>query len=190
MNKSKRVAYLFAGLIGFFSPAISADAGDAWNQLMVLMFRAFANLTDQANWQSPGNWRLGDSRLSSIYVNPRALPAPTVAPPLPGVWSHPWDAGRSRWSGLPLGSRSATGPLDGVWETESGAILMVRDGRARVYLSRDRFQDFELRLEGRILALRDRDFGAIRRYLYTADGDRMLMLDPEGSLLLLRRVPG
>ena len=58
---------------------------------------------------------------------------------------------------------------------------------ARLYVSRQQYQDFAIRYDRRNLWWKPLRGGAASRYLYQTRQGRMVMRDDEGRLLLLRR---
>jgi hypothetical protein len=79
------------------------------------------------------------------------------------------------------------GLLDGIWELNRGGIVVIRADAARLYVSRDRFQDYLIRYDDSHFWWRPRDGSQFERYRYRMEEGRMVLADREGNLLLLRR---
>jgi hypothetical protein len=99
------------------------------------------------------------------------------------------------WSGaLPQAPADATRntPLEGVWLAANGGGMVIRHGLVRLYVAADVYQDFYLKLQGRLLLLRDARSGQVRSYDFALQGERLVLLDRQGNLLLFRRaaLPG
>lgn len=110
----------------------------------------------------------------------------------PGGWTQwPGTMPGGNWRGwLPQAPADAThdSPLEGAWQAENGAVLVVRQGLARLYVSRDRYQDFYVKLQGKLLLLREAKGGRVQHYDYAMQGGRLVLLDRDGNLILFRRL--
>jgi hypothetical protein len=94
------------------------------------------------------------------------------------------------WSGaLPQAPADATRhtPLEGIWLATNGGGMVIRQGLVRLYASPEVYQDFYLKLQGRLLLLRDARSGQVRSYDFALQGGRLVLLDRNGNLLLFRR---
>ena len=83
--------------------------------------------------------------------------------------------------------------LQGSWETNNGGLLIVDGHLARLYLSRDQYQDLELTLNNQFLWVRPvgNRQGYAERYEHRIFDKRVILRDDQGRTLLLRRfVPG
>ncbi len=89
---------------------------------------------------------------------------------------------------MPPPPRGPAHPLDGVWQGRSGEILMIRDGRFRIYVTRDRYRQGRLRLKGDTLYMHDPQTRTTNRYEYATHKDRLVLRDAEDRLLLYRRL--
>ena len=98
----------------------------------------------------------------------------------PGYW--PGQA----WPGAVTGMQPA-GRLDGVWEISKGGFVIIRGNAARLYVSRDRYQDFAIGYDRRYLWWAPRGSGASSNYRYQVRDGRMILRDADGNYLLLRR---
>jgi hypothetical protein len=101
---------------------------------------------------------------------------------LPGTGNWPNPA----WPGSPTAARAAA-YLDGAWELSSGGFVIIRGNSARLYVSRDRYQDFSLGYDRQHLWWAPQAGGRSSRYRYQVRDGRMVLRDDEGNYLLLRR---
>jgi len=122
-----------------------------------------------------------------------------------GPWSStPWN-GSTPWSGMPPYrggpyERSyrdeAEAPrvlerLQGSWKTDRGGLLLVRRDMARLYVDRDEYQDFYLRVDRRYVWMWPVTSQVSQRYEYHISSDRILLRDEFGSTLtLIKHQPG
>lgn len=85
---------------------------------------------------------------------------------------------------------SPTTVLDGNWQGQSGEVLAVQNGRFRIYLERDRYQEGRIEIRGKhLLNMQSRNSDQLRRYEYAVHEGRLVLRDETGSLLLYRRIP-
>lgn len=82
--------------------------------------------------------------------------------------------------------------LQGSWETDTGGLLIVEGRLARLYLSRDRYQDIELGLDHHYLWIRPAGDAAApaERYEHRIFDKRIILRNADGGVLLLRRFVG
>jgi hypothetical protein len=99
---------------------------------------------------------------------------------VPGTWLDP-----SRYGSGPM-TRTST-HLNGIWELENAGFVIIQGNMARLYLSRERYQDFEVYYDRQHLWWRPQEGGAPSRYLYQAREGHMILQDEEGNLLLMRQ---
>jgi hypothetical protein len=122
-----------------------------------------------------------------VPIYPPAYPwpvAPPYAAPYDGPHGAPWGA--PTWP--PAGGQSVLELLQGAWQSDNGGLLLVKDNLARLYLSRDRYQDLYLRADTRYLWLRPAGTpGRTMRYTYRVHDDRLELYDWQGNSLILRR---
>ncbi len=110
--------------------------------------------------------------------------APPYAPPYGGTYGAPW--GTPTWP--PADGRLFLAHLQGAWQSDNGGLLLVKDNLARLYLSRDRYQDLYLHADTRYLRLRPvGTSGRTMRYAYRVHDDRLELYDRQGKRLILRR---
>ncbi len=123
-----------------------------------------------------------------IPIYPPVYPWPTAppyAPPYGGTYGAPWG-GAPTWP--PAGGRGVFELLQGAWQSDNGGLLLVKDNLARLYLSRDRYQDLYLHADARYLWLRPAGTsGRTVRYAYRVHDDRIELYDRWGNSLILRR---
>jgi len=124
-----------------------------------------------------------------LPVYPPAYPwsaAPPYVPPYGGIYGAPWG-GVPAWPPA-ANNRGFLEPLQGAWQSDNGGLLLVKDNLARLYLSRDRYQDLYLHADAHYLWLQPVDTsGRTVRYAYRADEDRIELHDQRGNSLILRR---
>lgn len=108
-----------------------------------------------------------------------AWPGASWLNPLPG------NTGSSPWSGS--AATPVPGLLDGIWETNKGGVVIIRADAARLYLTQEQYQDYLIRYDDKHFWWRPRDGSKFKRYRYEMREGRMILADPEGSVLLLRR---
>ncbi len=114
-------------------------------------------------------------------------PAGMGMPPFQGV------PGMPAWGGVPgPGSNPgyavpAAGLLDGIWELNKGGLLIIKADAARLYVSRERYQDYVIRYDDSYLWWRPHNGNRTSQYRYEVRDGRMILADSKGNLLLLRR---
>ncbi len=98
----------------------------------------------------------------------------------PGNWAGPgyYGAGPATYQNT---------ALDGIWELNNGGMAIIRGNSARLYLSREQYQDFSIHYDRQYLWWQPRRGGSPSRYRYQTHEGRMILQDEEGSLLLMRR---
>lgn len=77
--------------------------------------------------------------------------------------------------------------LDGIWELDKGGFVIIQGNVARLYLSREQYQDFAIHYDGQYLWWRPQEGGKASQYRYKAREGRMVLGDHQGNLLLMRR---
>jgi hypothetical protein len=100
--------------------------------------------------------------------------------PPAGNWLDP-----ARFGSGPI-NRTGT-HLNGIWELENGGFVIIQGNTARLYISREQYQDFEVHYDWQHLWWRPQEGGLPSRYLYQTREGRMILRDEQGNLLLLRR---
>jgi hypothetical protein len=120
-------------------------------------------------------------------------PSPWGGMPGSGFSTSPWSGmPGSSFPAPPWGEKSPSRPkssfLDGSWQGNSGEILIIRDGRFRIYLDRDNYRDGQLRMEGQHLSMYDPASRTTRQYEYAQQDGRLALRDELGNLLLYRRI--
>lgn len=130
------------------------------------------------------------------YPQVPVYPVPVYPPAYPWPATPPYAAPYGRAYGAPWGApawpaadgRGVLERLQGAWQSDNGGLLLVKDNLARLYLSRDRYQDLYLHADTRYLWLRPVDTsGRTVRYAYRVHGDRIELYDRRGNSLILRR---
>ncbi len=109
---------------------------------------------------------------------------PGAAVPNPGGMPGNWL--NRGWSGQ--GSNSASsGYLDGIWELSNGSVVVIRRGNARLYVSKDRHQDFTIGYDQKHFWWTPRGGNTTSHYRYQFRDGRMILRDNQGKVLLMRR---
>ncbi len=122
----------------------------------------------------------GHDRDSSWY--PQAYDRFRAAPYPPGAVS------RMPGQLIPLQPRASGSPLEGVWQGRAGEILMIREGRFRIYVNRDQYRQGKLRYKSKTLYMHDPRTSITKKYDYATHKGRLVLRDAEGRLLLYRRL--
>jgi hypothetical protein len=124
-------------------------------------------------------------------LGPMGSPMPGMGQSL-GAWPGvPWSQTQpgaglgSPWS--PSAATPVAGLLDGIWELNTGDVVVIRADAARLYVSRDQYQDYLIRYDDTHFWWRPRDGSKFERYRYEMREGRMVLADRDGNLLLLRR---
>jgi hypothetical protein len=87
--------------------------------------------------------------------------------------------------GTPEGSAAA---LDGLWEAAGGGLLIVRDGRYRLYAPNGGFADGSLATSGESVRMWNRTAGFAVELEYALDQGRLALRDPTGQVYLYRQL--
>ena len=101
---------------------------------------------------------------------------------LPGMGGWPGDSGFRYGPDM-----SAVADLDGIWELSNGSVVILKGQAARLYLTRERHQDFLIGYDGRHFWWSPRGSNVSTRYRYQMRDGRMVLRDNEGQVLLMRR---
>jgi hypothetical protein len=105
---------------------------------------------------------------------------------MPGIGVAPGNwAGPGYYGGGPATHQGTA--LDGIWELDNGGMAIIRGNAARLYLSREQYQDFFIRYDRAYLWWQPRRGGSPSRYRYQTREGRMILQDEEGKVLLMRR---
>ena len=115
-----------------------------------------------------------------MYGMPGTMAWPNTYPPSPGAWTG------GAWPGHGNGI-AGSAYLDGAWELSNGGVVIIEGQRARLYLTRDKYQDFRIAYDRDTLAWGPLRGGSSSRYRYQMRDNRMVLQDDEGRYLLLRR---
>ena len=176
-------------------PLHAADSGSEIVNLMRGMFTGLSLLGQTANspgwnnYPNPGalNWTPG--------LSPWGGMPPGTSPWTAGPWgNNPWQTWGGSQSGFPTTS-PADGRyaylmrmLQGSWETHNGGLLLIKGNLARLYVSRDRYQDLEITVDRVYLWMRPAgSTQTADRYEHRIFDRRILLRDRAGKVLLLRR---
>ncbi len=111
----------------------------------------------------PGDPTTGLGPMAERFAEQFAVPG--------GRWGAPWQ----------------TGPLEGLWESPDGGLLIVQGERYRLYDLGSGYIDGRLHIDGTNLVLRHRLQGS-RRFEFALQGDRLALRSADGQLSLYRRL--
>ncbi|MES9957601.1 MAG: hypothetical protein ABW086_11160 [Sedimenticola sp.] len=95
------------------------------------------------------------------------------------------------WRAMPqfAPAPSITEQLDGSWQGQAGDMLVIRNGRFRIYRDKDNFREGRIHIENeQILSMQELSSGQSLRYEYAEQEGRLALRDEWGNLLLYRRV--
>ncbi len=121
-----------------------------------------------------------------VYPPPAYYPPVYPWPTMPPQAAYPSPWGQTAWP--PVDSQRLLDVLQGAWESENGGLLLVKNDLARLYLSRERYQDLYLRADARYLWFQPATRkGRTVRYAYRVLDDRIELYDRQGNRLVLRR---
>lgn len=178
-------------LLGLTGPTAAATTGSPFLDMMRGMATGLALLGQNANTTAP----------TVIYPQIHPLPIPTYplfpsgypwGPSFPGLLPLPY--GTLPYSGVPWSpptgyarGGSILSKLQGAWETNNGGLLLVRNNMARLYVSRDQYQDLYITTDPRYLWLQPVGSQNPTRYEHHIYRDRMVLRDGRGNSLVLRR---
>ena len=103
-----------------------------------------------------------------------------------------WAGGAPGGSGWPTspwgtGTQAVIADLDGVWELTNGSIVVIKGRNARLYVERDRYQDFTIGYDGSRFWWSPRGSNTTTTYRYQMRDGRMVLRDNDGKVLLMRR---
>ena len=167
----------------------------AMKQMMTL-YGLMNSLTDSsAGWSS----RLGSPGPMALYGMSQPFSWTQAAPwsqslpwgpQMPWEQIAPWQHGLSNptW---PLASSAQTSRghvLEGRWVGSNGALLAIKKGLARLYLSESEYQDFFVQVTARELLLRSAQTDHISTYEYAVRHDLLQLRNSQGVALQFRRI--
>ena len=101
---------------------------------------------------------------------------------IPGLPGFPGGSGFRYGPG-----HSAVADLDGLWELSNGSFAIIKGQAARLYLTRERYQDFLVGYDGRHFWWSPRGSNVSTRYRYQMRDGRMILRDNDDKVLLMRR---
>jgi hypothetical protein len=180
---------LLLGLAALSLATTGTARADGMQSMADAMARMMDTFSDRLQWNAmPGGSMMNPSGWYSPWSDPTQ------------GWSgsgSPWNPQNTPWQWQQWGQWAPdtgfgyTQPpqLDGTWVANSGAVMVIRQGFVRLYLSEDLSQDYELKLSGQDFLLRDTRTGNISSYTYARLEDHMMLRDATGNVLLLQRMP-
>lgn len=97
---------------------------------------------------------------------------------IPGNWMNPGRQGQVS---------AQSGFLDGIWELSNGSVAVIKRSKARLFLSRERHQDFTIGYDQQHFWWTPRGGNTTSHYRYQFRDGRMVLRDNQGKMLLMRR---
>jgi hypothetical protein len=193
-------------LVAATIPLRAADTGSEIVNLMRGMFTGLSLLGQAANtpglnnYTNPGglNWAPGMSPWGGMGpgtppmgVSPWGASPWAAAPWANNPWQPAWGGAQPGFPGTsPADGRYAylMRMLQGSWETNNGGLLLIKGNLARLYVSRDRYQDLEITVDRVHLWMRPAgSTQTADRYEHRIFDRRIVLRDRAGKVLLLRR---
>lgn len=77
--------------------------------------------------------------------------------------------------------------LDGVWELSNGSVAIIKRSAARLFVSREKYQDFVIGYDAKNLWWTPRGGNTTTTYRYQVRDGRMVLRDDQGKVLMMRR---
>ncbi|OOZ37199.1 hypothetical protein [Solemya velesiana gill symbiont] len=105
----------------------------------------------------------------------------------PSPYSNPWGSMQqfNQFKRAP----SATKQLDGDWRGQAGDVLVINNGRFRIFRDRSNFREGRIHIENdQHLLMQDLASGQSLRYEYAEQEGRLALRDEWGNLMLYRRI--
>jgi hypothetical protein len=114
-------------------------------------------------------------------------------PTMAEKWRRGWGAGSwpmgAPWSGTyPGGAFAGASPLEGTWESSTGELMIVSGGQFEIRSADQRSASGSLSVQGNQLYTYSPDLGVGQEYEFALEGDKLALRDPDGDLLLFRRL--
>ncbi len=75
---------------------------------------------------------------------------------------------------------------EGKWRGSNGEWLIIARGMFRLYVSRDRYVEGDVRFTDRWISFRNNDNQTVKTYEYAVRDGRMILKDEDGNLLLFK----
>lgn len=107
---------------------------------------------------------------------------------MPGA--NPWHYGQQLMPPANLQPPKKRIPLlEGAWEIHNGGLLIIKQGLARLYLSKTRYQDFYFKHDHKNIWMQpSEEEGIPLTYDFKLQSGRMIMRDENDKVLLLKRL--
>jgi hypothetical protein len=106
---------------------------------------------------------------------------------IPGMAPFQGGAPATAWPGPGLAGTQQVQDLDGIWELSNGSVVIIRRNAARLFVSKEKYQDFVIGYDARNFWWSPRGGNTTTRYQYQMRDGRMVLKDNEGKALLMRR---
>ncbi len=201
-------------ILCLINPAASRAAQTINNpfiEAMRAMMRMMGMLNDDPHpWLDPftpmpAMPRWPASPMNSGGISPYGTMMPGMMPgmPLNGVGQY-YQQGRNwmrqpmqqdTWDGLeqtlpgasPRLTEEKTDTPEGKWRGSNGEWLIIARGMFRLYISRDRYVEGDVRFVDRWISFRNDDNLTVKTYEYAVRDGRMILKDEDNNLLLFKR---
>jgi len=122
---------------------------------------------------------------------------PSVPGPMPwapgsqmfgGAWPQGMPGVGMPWPGQPGGRAPRRHQLNGIWQGESGEVLVIQDNRLRVFANADEYTDGWLEVDGSQLRIHNPDSGVSLGYEMALRNDTLALRDGAGQLRFYYRL--
>ena len=80
--------------------------------------------------------------------------------------------------------------LDGSWISNTEVLLIIKNGFARIYWSRDQYQDYYLKTAPGQLFFKEADTGNVHAFEMAQKEDQLALRDSQRQLILFRKYRG
>jgi hypothetical protein len=154
-----------------------------------------------------GGWTGIPGAAAMPYTGMSGMPGMAGVPGMSGIpgmsgvpgmgWpGQAWPGGSMPGYGWPsqaapgLGGNARTKPvqdLDGIWELTNGSLVMIKGRAARLFVSREKYQDFVIGYDSKTFWWSPRGGNTTTHYRYQMRDGRMVLRDNGGKTLLMRR---
>ena len=209
-NRFFATALLATGLL-LPDLGIAADSDSPFMSGM----RQMMNLFGQMYRNSDSASALSSNPMSPRTMSPWSLNTTPYGMGQPYSWNQyaPWGQSMPWGQPMPWGQQSPHGPtspwtqshpngpwppgfaggdredraLEGTWLGSNGAVLAVKNGLARLYVSEYEYEDFFVQTTAREVRLRSARDDQLSTYEYAVQGDRLALRNAQGVALAFRR---
>jgi len=162
-------------------PIASADNISPFAKMMRAMIDAFRE-ADKGDEDWDDDISFGYSDQAMPLIGPYGAPMAGAYP------NQFWQQGRQIISPRQAQQYKLSQTWDGIWKSSTGSLLYIKQGYARLYFSKDVFQDFQIRIKKQHLLLKEKQGGKINSYRYKLDNGRLVLTDKSNNLLLFKKI--